>query len=496
MKRNKVSLSNYKLLTCDMGQLIPINLTEILPGDTLQQATSALVRVSPLLAPVMHPVQVRIHHWFVPFRLIWDEFEQFITGGVDGNDNTTPPFLSGAWGESSLGDYLGLPSMTDTKSISALPFRAYQLICNEFYMDQDLQTPVTILKTSGLDNTDYNVVRRCCWEKDYFTSSRPWTQKGDDITLSIGSTADVDGTISVAGQDAQVRTAAAGGGSVRGFAHRENNSTSSGYYDGTIGGDGAASIWIPGSSATHSLTADLSSATSVTINQLREAFALQRYAEARAKYGSRYTEYLRYLGVNSSDARMNRPEYLGGGKQTIQFSEVLQTGGTSTGTQDGVGQMAGHGISAIRSNRYRRFFEEHGFIMTILSVRPKTIYQQGIAKLWTRGTREDFYQRELENIGQAEVLNQEVLSEHQTPMGVFGYQDRYDEYRRQESMTHGEFRTDLEHWHMARIFASEPALNDDFVTCTPTKRIHAVTNHHQLWIMANNSIQARRAIGV
>lgn len=497
MRRNKFSLSNYKLTTADMGQLIPINLTEVLPGDSIQQATSALIRMSPLMAPVMHPVQVRIHHWFVPYRLIWDDFEKFITGGPDNDDNTVPPYMAGAqFGDGSLGDYLGCPQASQGHDISVLPFRAYHKIWNEFYRDQDLQLTTDCPTTSGLDiYAGYNTIQRVCWEKDYFTSARPWTQKGDDITLSIGDTADVTGDITATGIDSELRTAAGGAGSASQLAHVNTGGQPDGLYDATLNDTNNRYIWTPGQSIAHDLQADLSAATSVTINQLREAFALQRYAEARAKYGSRYTEYLRYLGVNSSDARLNRPEYLGGGKQTIQFSEVLQTGGTSTGAQTGVGNMAGHGIAALRSNRYRRFFEEHGLILTLLSVKPKTIYQQGLSKMWTRQVKEDFYQKELENIGQAEVKFKEIYADHSTPEETFGYQDRYDEYRRQESMVHGEFRTTLDHWHMARIFASDPALNSDFVECNPTKRIHASTGTHQMWIMANNSIQARRMLG-
>lgn len=495
MKRNKFSLSNYKLLTADMGNLVPINLTEVLPGDSIQQATSALIRMSPLLAPVMHPVEVRIHHWFVPTRLIWDDFEKFITGGPDNDDATVPPYVELQNAKSTLADYLGVPvpdvDPNTIMTVSALPFRAYHTIWNEYYRDQDLQTEQTVLKTSGEDNTVYNYLKRICWEKDYFTSARPWTQKGDDITLSLGQTADVTGTITDPARDLGIKTATMGQGFDRGFGTINGGA----YVDGIVGGEGNAYIHHPAGAITHDLEADLSTATSVTINQLREAFALQRYAEARAKYGSRYTEYLRYLGVNSSDARLNRPEYLGGGKQTIQFSEVLQTGGDSSGDATGVGNMAGHGIAAMRSNRYRRFFEEHGYILSLMSVKPRTIYTQGISKVWTRQVKEDYYQKELEQIGQAEIKKKEIYVESADPEEVFGYQDRYDEYRRQESTAHGDFKDTLNHWHMARIFASEPSLNSDFVTCTPTKRIHAVTDEDQMWIMVNNSIQARRAIG-
>ena len=183
------------------------------------------------------------------------------------------------------------------------------------------------------------------------------------------------------------------------------------------------------------LNVDMSAVSAVNIIALREAFAMQRYEEARARYGSRYTEYLRYLGVRSSDARLQRPEYLGGGKQTIQFSEVLQT---APGEDPGVGSMYGHGIAAMRSNRYRRFIEEHGYVITMLSVKPKTIYTQGLQRTWNRRTKEDFFQKELQHIGQQEILNKELYAKNSQPDGVFGFQDRYDDYRRAESRVSGE----------------------------------------------------------
>lgn len=229
----------------------------------------------------------------------------------------------------------------------------------------------------------------------------------------------------------------------------------------------------------------------MSINDLREALAIQRFEEARARYGSRYVEYLRYLGVRSSDARLNRPEYLGGGKQTIQFSEVLQTAeGTSP-----VGTLRGHGISAMRSRRFRRFFEEHGYVIGLMSVKPRTMYMQGLARTWNRRVKEDFFQRELQHIGQQEVLNKEVYAAHATPDGVFGYQDRYDEYRRMESSVAGEFKANtLNFWHFAREFSSDPALNATFVKSVPTERTFASAATDVLYVMAMHSLQARRQV--
>lgn len=486
MKRGKFSLSHTRLLSGKQGQLLPIMCKEVLPGDTWQQTTSALIRLSPLLAPVMHPVNVRIHHWYVPTRLIWEDFEDFITGGADGNDATVAPTITvntgSGYAVGSLADHLGLPTGVDDFTHSALPFRAYAKIFNEWYRDQDLVAELTVSEASGNDTTTSTALKNIAWEKDYFTSARPWPQKGDDVTLPLGTTAPViynDNSTNIM------------------LARNAVSNALSGAADLTIDGsgnliNGASGIAIDPNSR---LLADLSDASAATVNELRLAMALQRYKEARARYGSRYTEYLRYLGVRSSDARLQRPEYLGGGKQTIQFSEVLQTGGITDETETPVGEMYGHGIGAMRSNRYRRFFEEHGYVITLMSVRPKTMYTQGLHKMWTRSTKEQYWQRELQHIGQQEVLNRELKVDHATPTGTFGYQDRYDEYRRAESSVAGEFKTTaLNYWHMARIFSSDPALNSTFVTADPTTRIHADTSSDNLYIMANHSIQARRLL--
>lgn len=490
MRRSKFSLSNYKLLSADMGEMIPIGLTEVLPGDTIQQSTNCLIRTQPLLAPVMHPVRVQIHHWYVPHRLIWDDFEDFITGGPTNTDASVYPTITIGGGSGaavgSLADYLGVPTSVNNIQVSALPFRAYGLIFNEWYRDQDLTTPRTIDTTSGPDTTTTTTLANAAWEKDYFTSSRPWEQKGPSITIPLGTQAPIQGfgiragdTPGNTGQSVWEAGAAAATTYPFSWGAGENIELR------------AQTNAVPSATNTPQIFADLTDASAITVNALREALALQRYSEARARYGSRYVEYLRYLGVRSSDARLQRPEYLGGGKQTIQFSEVLQT---AEGT-DAVGTLRGHGIAAMRTNRYRKYFEEHGYIITLMICRPKTIYVQGLHRHWNRRVKEDFWQKELEGIGQQEVLNKEVYAAHASPDATFGYQDRYDEYRRTESSVAGEFRsTELDFWHMARIFSSSPALNDTFVTSVPTKRVFPVTDTDALYIMANHSIQARRLV--
>jgi len=482
VKRYKHSLSNYKLFSCDMGELVPCGITEVLPGDSIQQATNALVRASPLLSPVMHPINVRIHHWFVPHRLVWEDFEDFITGGSDGMDDSVFPTIampaSTGFAVGSLADYLGVPPGVPDLPVSALPFRAYALIYNEWYRDQDLVSPLTIDTTSGPDTTTSVLLQNIAWEKDYFTSSRPWEQKGPAITVPLGTRAPIATDQEVEGNLGVISTS-------------QSDLLKVMYENAGDVAIGSTTVTAPSA-----LYADLTEASAVTVNVLREALALQRYEEARARYGSRYTEYLQYLGVKSPDARLQRPEYLGGGQNPVQLSEILQTAADGANP---VGTLRGHGISSMRSNRFRRFFEEHGYVITLLSIRPKTIYGNGLFRHWNRRTKEDFWQKELEHIGQQEVLVKEVYAAADgAPLGpddTFGFQDRYDEYRRAESSIGGEFRTtDLNYWHLARIFAADVALNSDFITCVPTERTFAVPSKDVFYIMAKHSVQARRLV--
>lgn len=474
MKRNKFNLSYTKLLSCDMGELVPIGLMEVLPGDSIMGATSALVRAAPLLAPVMHPTDVTIHHWYVPHRLVWTDWENFITGGPDGLNASVAPtitFPNGGPEVGTLADYLGVPTdivQAAGTPVSALPFRGYAKIWNEWYRDQDLQTALTIDLTDGPDTTTNTTLQFASWRKDYFTSARPWEQKGAAVTIPVSGSAPVvfsEGAPTP--QTVTFQRNAAGPSPL--------DVTQAGTNDSAI--TGAANL----------------TGVSITMNQLRQAAGLQRFEEARARYGSRYPEYLMQMfGVRSSDARLQRPEYLGGGKQTIQFSEVLAT---AEGASTDVGDLKGHGIAALRSNRFKKFFEEHGFVFTLMVVRPKAIYMDGLDRHWNKTSKTDYWQRELQHIGQQAILNKEVRASHATPNGTFGYQDRYDEYRKAWSKVSGEFRqTLLNFWHMARDFSSDPALNSTFVSCVPTDRIFAVPSQDIIYVHARHSFLARRCV--
>jgi len=490
MKRNKFSLSYDRTFSCNQGMLNPIGLTEVLPGDSIQQATQALLRMAPLNAPVMHPTHAKIMHFFVPHRLVWDEWENFVTRGPDGDSAPVfPTFEFDSIAAGSLANLLGLPvfDTAENVAVSALPFRGYAKIYNEFFRDEDLVDPLVIDETSGPDTTTNTTLQAAAWDKDYFTSARLFTQKGPEVTIPIVGDAPVYGI----GSKNQV----ANTGPVTAYETDTGARSYAFYKDGDA--DDNDRMFVEMTAAAGGLPkiyADLSAVTGVDVNELRLALSLQRFEEARARWGSRYVEYLRYLGVKSSDARLQRPEYLGGGKQTIQFSEVLQTGVTTGGATAGVGNMKGHGIAAMTSNRYRRFFEEHGYIFSFLVVRPKAIYAQGIPKHWTYTTFVDFWQKELEHIGQQEIMNKEVYVDAASPNAVFGYNDRYDQYRRSESSIAGEFATTLNYWTQARLFASEPELNDDFINCIPSPRIFQSTATDQIYVMARHSIQARRLV--
>lgn len=478
MSRSKHSLSNYQLTTANMGQLIPIGVLPVLPGDTLGHHTNCLIRVTPLAAPVMHQVDVRIHHFYVANRTIWkedsanpDHWEQFITGGEDGFNTDLVPSLDPTGAPAGgLLDHMGIPPETTTP-INVLPVRAFNFIYNEFYRDQDLTT-------ARLE--DDITIPNVAWEKDYLSTCRPWSQKGPQVSIPIGDSA-------------QVHTPSSTAGVVSAFSDGDDEQRPI---------DTAASIaLVDGGVAdaeTTGLYADLSQALGADPIDVRRAWGLQRFMENAARFGSRYPEKMRQLG-STYKGLMDRPLFLGGGSQAINFSEVLQTAPDAGGGDPdrfGVGDLFGHGISAMRSNKYAHRVQEHGYIISTLSVRPKTIYQQGIAREWLKFDREDYHDPFLDFVGQQEVFNAEAFSSHPQPLDVFGYQDRYDEYREQASNVSAEFRDLLDYWHLARQYDAEtpPVLNNAFVECVPSKRIFNEQTQDSLWIMAHHRIAAHRNI--
>lgn len=471
MKRSKHTLSHYRMATTDMGKLVPIGCVPVLPGDTVQHHTTALVRVSPLNTPVMHPVNVRIHHFYVPNRIVFPDWEDFITGGEDGTPVALPTIQTTEEKKSVL-TYLGLPPIAGV-DVCALPVYAFNKIFNEYYRDQDL-----VSARADDDITVPNVA----WEKDYFSTARPWTQKGPDVTLPVGELAPVGYTDdNTAGLGAQVWDHNA-----QEWRLTTTPAQGAPWTMSTVTGDGIGG-----------LKADLAQASGATVNDFRAAFSLQRYQEARARYGSRFTEYLRYLGVTPSDARLQRPEFLAGGTSRLNFSEVLQTAPTDASGAEpasGIGDLFGHGIAGVRGNRYRKFFEEHGYIISLMSVRPKALYLNGIHRDWLKTTKEDYFQKELANLGQQEVYQAELYAE--PTRDVFGYQDRYHEYRSHPSQVGQDFRDTLNAWHLGRDLQADVTLNEDFVKCEPSKRIFQITDEtvDSLWCMINHHIVARRLV--
>lgn len=485
MMKSMFNLSHEKLLTCNMGDIVPITWYDASPGDVFRGNTSLLVRTQPLLAPVMHKVDCFIAHYFIPNRLLWSEWENFINGGLDGTQAPTRPTITFATGPgiSTLADYLDVPPKmtgfnTDGIVVDARPFRAYGLVYNEWFRDQQLNTPVTVSTASGADVTTNTSLKKACWNKDYFTAARPEPQLGTEVTIPLTGDAPVvsDGT------EPTFKSATLATGS-HGLRMQSGANTTT--YDNN-----------PGATATDiifddtGLEADLSSVSAVNINDLRTASALQRFKEKTNRMGARYVEWLASMfGVRVQDSRLQLPEYLGGGNVTIQFSEVLQT---AEGT-DPVGELRGHGIAAGKSNRFKYFVPEHGIIMTCLVVRPKTVYAQGLNKKWNRSSPYDFLIPDFAHLGDQAVLNKEVYAAAASPNSTFGFVPRYDEYRTIPNTIAGEFRDTLDYWHMARIFDSEPALNAAFVSADPTDRIYA-TDAAQLQVRAMHSIKAKRLL--
>lgn len=469
-RRFKHNLSHDHLFSCDMGQLIPFTCMEVLPGQSSDVQTSLMIRVTPQIKPVMHKVTVNTAFYYVPNRLLWSGWEDFITG----KEPDPPPTLAGYAHESGkLSDYLGVFNDASNTRL-AFPQRAYNMIWNENFRDQDLQSEVW---------EDSNLIQNVCWEKDYFTAARPWPQRGDAVTLPVGSRAPVRGLGML------TTTNWNGGASVN---VKESGGVNTSYVN-PDSSDSELYVKQDGATGYPDIYADLSDANAIDIRAFREAFGLQRHKEAMARYGGNYADMLRYLGVRPSDARLQKPEYLGGGRAVLQFSEVLNT--AMAGGTDPLGELGGHGIAAMRGNRFRRFFEEHGWVIGVMWVRPKTLYMNGLHRKFTRTVKEDYFHHELENIGAQEVRNKEVYAGHSSPDGIFGYNPKYSEYRSEPSRVSAEFRTSVGYdWHFGRQFTSDIALNDAFVKCAPTKRVFAEQTQHSLWVMTHNKVIARSPV--
>ena len=467
-KRNVFDLSHERKMTMKMGYLTPIFLSEVLPGDKFNVQIELLMRTMPMLAPMMHRVNVYMHFFFVPYRLIWNDWEDFITKGFSGTQAPNLPMMYASLDdyndiitESSLGDYLGCPTgvpasgQGDMIQVSQLPFRAYQLVYDQYFRDQNLSQELIIPKHSLTDEiANFSVLttlRKRAWEKDYFTSCLPHAQRGNPVGLVFSGGLDVTGV-------AQMYSS--GGPALNKDVYTD--------------GSGRLSDSSGNQMTVHSgLHADASDLT-IPVSDVRRSFAVQRWLEKSMRFGARYIEQIRGIfGVVSKDARLQRPEFLAGGKIPIQVSEVLQTSETATTPQ---GTMAGHGVAVGIPNGFKHYFTEHGLVLGLISVLPRTAYQQGLPKLFSKSDTFDFYTPDLAHIGEQPVLNKEVYldDDDQSNNDTFGYQPRYSEYRYAFDSVHGAMRSSLDFWHMGRQFASRPLLNESFVMSNPTSRIFPV----------------------
>lgn len=474
---NQFDLSFDNKLTLDMGNLYPVLVQETLPGDKFTITPEMLIRLQPMTFPIMHRIDATIHFFYVPNRILWKNWKKFIAG-----ENFVPLFVQGTdlapWvvTAGSFWDYMGMPISSNIKErVSFLPSLAYFKIYNEYYQDQNNDSNYTASRdlleeyyeTAGGDVTaisgaalgDYELHQRA-WEHDYFTSALPWAQKGSAVNIPL-TLSDLEVEITngkkLDGTNLPVKDLIGADGTNSGLLYQQGTPDTATMLTGLALGDSAV---LEG-----------------TINQLRSAMQLQKFLELQARTGTRYNELIMaHFSTDVGDSRINRPEYIGGIKNNVVISEVLQTSATTETTA--LGEYAGHGTAVVSGEPISYYCPEHGHIIGVLSVMPKTAYFQGINRKFTRMTYLDYYWSHFAHIGEQAILNKELYydSSLSSMDDTFGYIPRYSEYKYNPSEVHGDMRTTMLDFHLARNFSSAPTLSDAFIYCdsTQTDRIFAV----------------------
>lgn len=493
--RSVFDRSHQHKTTFDRGRLIPIFVDEALPGDTFNVRLNCVIRIATLLHPIMDNIWFDTHFFFVPYRLVWDNFQKFM--GEQENPGDSIDYMvpqidwTGLPGEQSIYDYCGIPTTTaGLTKVSALPFRAMALIWNEWYRDENLQNSTAMSKDDGPDDmADYYVYRRGK-RHDYFTSSLPWPSKGPDVLIPLGTTAPV-----VSEGDGVPTFDPTGGGG--GPTAKMQVSGQPVTIDQTWVNPINDVTW-----ADPKLEADLSSASAASVNQWREAITAQQFYERDARGGTRYTELVRsHFGVSSPDSRLQRPEYLGGGTSPLRVNQVTQTSRTDTG-ESPQGNLAAYGVSQFGGHGFMKSFVEHGVVIGFISVRADLTYQQGLNKMWSREDRFDFYWPTFAHLGEQEVTNREIKAVGTTVDDeTFGYQERYAEYRYKQSMVTGKFRSSaaqsLDTWHLAQDFTGAVTLGAAFIQeDPPINRIVAVSTEPEFLFDGHFTFKAARPMPV